>query len=179
MASAKAYDEWEDAGMAFSTDELEDHSPTVWASERVAKLCVMRQVVMRHIELPDIAKPHWWHGAGKNLRDVIMWYCKALQLEGPTAKELGDEGLPSRNSAAGKELSRVASLLDISEWLSAWAADAEASKRYVVTIGRRASASCKWDKATMKASNRLANSVDKEIRATEHLDKELSAYRMT
>jgi hypothetical protein len=179
MASAQAYDSWEDAGMVFSTDQLEEYLPSEWAQERVAKLCAMRQVVMRHLELPDIAKPMWWQKVSKVLRDRIMWYCKALHLEGPTPKELGDEGLPGRNTAAGKELSRIASLLDVKEWLADWGTDTEASLRYVVTIGRRAAASCKWDKSTKKASNRLANCVMDEIRAAQYLDKELSAYRMT
>lgn len=179
MAKAKGYDDWEDAGKAFSTDELDEYLPTEWAQERVAKLCMTRQIVMRHLELPDIAKPLWWRKVSNVMRDRIMWYCKALHLEGPTPQELGNEGLPGRNTAAGKELSRIASLLDVKEWLSEWGTDAEASMRYVVTIGRRAGVSCKWDAFTNKANNRLANCVMMEIQAVQYLDRELSAYRMT
>jgi len=172
MAKAKGYDDWEDAGMAFSSDELDAYQPVEWAQQRVARLCAMRQVVMRHLELPDIAKPLWWRDAAKWLRDKIGWYCTAMHLTPPTEEELGNV-LPDRKTAAGKALSKEASLLDARDWLGAWAAETEAAMRYVVTIGRRASASCKWDAFTNKASNRLANCVNGELQLQRKLDETL------
>lgn len=176
MAKARLYDDREDAGLTFSTDELEAHTPEQWAQERVAKLCAMRQVVMRRIELPDVPKPLWWKEVAKNLRDKIGWYCKAIPLVACTPQELGDEGLPGRNSNAGKELSKAASFLDEEAFLGQWAVEADDALRYVVTIGRRASAHCKWSSAMQKQSNRLANCVRQELFVIEKLEKTLASY---
>lgn len=176
MARARAYDEWEDAGLTFSTDELEAWDPAQWASDRVAKLCSMRQVAMRRTELPDIPKPLWWKEATKNLRDKITWYCKAVPLVAVTEEELGDENLPSRNSVRGKALSKAASLLDEDAFVGQWAVDAEDALRYVVTIGRRAGAHCKWTTAQHKQSNRLANCIRQELFVTDKLEKSLASY---
>ena len=109
------------------------------------------------------------------LRDRIMWYCKAMYLDGPTEQELGDV-LPKPQSAAGKALALAAVGLTAEKWVGQWGADAEAEMRYVVTIGRRASASCKWDRLTDKASNRLANCVNGELHAVQLLDQKIQAY---
>lgn len=174
MATAAAYDGWDDAGMVFSTDELEEYDPRAWASERVARLCAMRQVVQRYVELPDIPKPMWWKEVSKGMRQKITWYVTALLLVPPTEEEIGDV-LPGRTSAAGKKLSLAAVGLEPCDWLGAWENDASASKRYVVTIGRRAGASCKWDKQTKKQSNVLANCVSQELHLLQKLDEVLTS----
>lgn len=176
MARASAYDEFDDGGMAFSSEELWEYKPEQWAQERVALLCAMRQVVMRRIELPDVPKPIWWKEAAKLLENKIDWYCRAVPLVGATPEEKGSEGLPGRTSAKGKELSKAASLLDEHDWVGRWHEDASTALRYVVTIGRRAAAQCKWSKETMKASNRLANCVTQEVDACERLEKILASY---
>ena len=176
MAKGQAYDADVDAALTFSTDQLDDYTPEQWAQERVAKLCAMRQVVMRRLELEMVPKPFWWKEVAKNLRDKIGWYCKAIPLVAVTPTELGEEGLPSRNSKAGKELSKVASFLDEQGFIGAWGTEAEECKRYVVTIGRAASAHCKWSVAMNKQSNRLANCVTQEIEAIQKLEKSLASY---
>lgn len=172
MATAARYDSWDDAGMAFSSDELEAHDPKVWASERVAKLCAMRQVLERYLELPGIEKPVWWKEVSKGLRYKITWYVKAMLLVPPTPEEIGDV-LPSRQSAAGKKLSLATVNLEPRSWLGAWGADAEHSMRYVVTIGRRAGA--QWEKAMKKQSNVLANCVEQELQLLRKLDETLAS----
>ena len=175
MAKAAMYDSWVDAALTFSTDDLEAWDPEAWAQERVAKLCAMRQLVMRRLEVEEPTKPEWWRHLGKVMRDKITWYCKAVPLVAPTPEELGDK-LPSHRSAAGKELSKRASMLDEAGFIGEWGSDAEYWKAYVVTIGRAASAHCKWKKETDKLSNRLANCLSGEFDAAQKFDKLLSAY---
>lgn len=176
VARAKVYDDREDAGLSFSVDELEAYDPEQWAQERVAKLCAMRQVVMRRIELPDVPKLLWHKEMAKNLRDKIGWYCKAVPLVAATPEELGDVGLPGRNTVRGKELSKAAAFLEEEVFLGQWATEAEDALRYVVTIGRRAGAHCKWSSAKHKQSNRLANCVRQELFVIEKLERSLASY---
>lgn len=177
MATAASYDQWADAGMAFTDEELKAYGPGLWAEERVKEVLDRWAVAHRKAGLPGIEAPKWWEDVSKKMLDVVSWYCVALALPGIDREALRD-GLPTPSSAEGKALTKRALDATPDGFLGSWSADAEAQMRYVVTIGRAcwmAKGTSGWKKATNKESNRLANCLMKEINLTQRLDQTLSS----
>lgn len=103
--------------------------------------------------------------AAKRLLDVVTWYCRAVGLDGVNRTEITT--LPSLSSAEGKKLTAHALKLSTPDLLRRLREKAEADMRYAVTIGRRCEgvrrAEGGWSKEDRSASNRLANSILKEV----------------
>lgn len=167
MANAKAYDSYEDVGMAFSDDDCAAYDPEVWATERVTYLREGELLLRRRTEL-DLSNPKWWQAQHVRLKNLIRWYCVALVL--PLEE---DEDLPAPTSAAGKRITAKAVSLEEAGFVGEWQANAEAALRYVVTIGRRSSKD--WPKSMRSQSNKLANCVVREVNICQLAESELDA----
>lgn len=160
MASASAYDHWDDPGLAFTEEDLASHDPQKVAEVRVAALLHRFQVAKRRAELPDLEKPQWWAEVSKRLLDVVTWYCVALEIPGIN-REAAQE-LPPASSQEGKALTKEALNATPSDWLAEWAEEAESSARYAVTLGRRCIGKG-WPKRNRSLSNKMANCFTKEL----------------
>lgn len=172
MASAAAYDSWDDPGLAFSEDEVAGWDMQKWAEERIALLHVHFLTALRKSELPGVEKPDWWRKAADKVLDLMTWYCVALEIPGFDREAI--RKLPDPSSSAGKELTKKALDCDPKDWLGMWADGAESAMRYVVTIGRRkAGKGC--TKVEKKRSNKLANCVFKEINGNQRLETMLES----
>lgn len=172
MATAFAYDAWEDPGLAFTEREVEDYDPQKLAEARRDHLLSMWAVVHRHSEL-KIEAVQWWKDAARKVLDVASWYCVACEVPAFDRAELASS-LPSPSSSAGKKLTAQALDLTPEAWLGDWSASSEACMRYAVTLGRRAIGK-KRGKNLKRLSNKLANSIMKEMRTAQHLEELLSA----
>lgn len=178
MARAKAYDEYEDAGLAFSVEELALYRPQKWAEQRVLELREMILVLKRRELLPEMPKPEWWKGVRKRCEQLASWYCVALEV--PALAE-DDVALPPPTSHAGKRLAKsAAGVVDGQVWLDEARVSSEASLKYVVTLGRRCQgnpSTSGWKLAEGKQSNKLANCIVKELYALDRLQSQLDARK--
>lgn len=172
MARAAAYDQYEDPGMAFSSQELADYLPGSWAEERVYKLLEIVSLAKRRSEIPG-TNPEWWKEVAKSIPPLMRWYCIAIEIDSLAAAEYE---LPDPRSKAGKVLTHTAQSLTERGFLANWQTDAEASMRYVVTIGRRAQGASKaWGKSEGRLSNKLANCVQRELSLCAKLEQGLDS----
>lgn len=172
MATATAYDSWDDPGLAFSEDDVAQWDMQAWAEERVARLCAHFHVALRRSELPGIEKPVWWRKAADKVLDLMTWYCVSMEVSGLDREAA--RVLPDPSSVAGKALTKQALELTPEDWLGVWASGAEGAMRHVVTIGRRKGGKgC--TKLEKKRSNKLANCVFKEISQCQRLETMLES----
>jgi hypothetical protein len=175
MATAVAYDQWDDPGLAFSEEEIAGYLPTALATQRIEMLCYQHRVILRAVQV-GAPKPVFWAKAAAKLLDVASWYAQAVGVTGIDREACGQ--LPDPKSAAGKELTVVAQRLEPDSFITALAVDAELQMRYVVTIGRKCAGATpisKWGKKERSLSNKLANAVKKEIDLAHKLSELLAS----
>lgn len=175
MATATAYNDFEDPGLAFGEEELKSWNIKEFSEERVAMLINARRILIRSLEIPQISMPALRRHAAKNLRDISSWYCVAIEIPGIKQDV---EALLDPHSPEGKALTKAARDLDLADWLGDWHAPAETAMRKVVTLGRRCASVPQvsgWKKADGKLSNKLANCLMKELNAIDKLSLKLEA----
>lgn len=163
MATAVAFDEWYDAGMAFGEEEVRGHLATAVAEERIRLALDNVQVIERLLELPKAPKPKWWRERQNHLIDVCTWYAVVAELPGI------DRGLvrhlPSPSSAEGKKLTARAHNLDPVQWADTWVADVRLALVRHVTLGRACVNARKvsgWTKKEKSLSNKVAHALVRE-----------------
>lgn len=177
MATAVAYDDWEDPGMAFSEEELLAFDPCAWMATHLRTLADEMVMWQRRTELPDMPKP-WmareilvrmvrtmsWSAStacGKPLEEVVGWQNHTdIVLPDPTSKE-------------GKALSQRALNCDAEAWLGERRAHVEGDLRIVVTTMRRRFGIKKPAKAVRSAGNKFVNCLVRELNLLDTLKKEL------
>jgi hypothetical protein len=172
MASAGAYDEWDDAGMAFTDEECSGYRPKVFAEKRVSAIGEAILVLMRREAIEGLPMPEWWHEVRQGLERIASWYCVSQEIPALAL------ALPPSSSQEFKKLAAAAQKLDAESFVGQYLADAEANMRYVVTLGRRCMGNAKmsgWKKTDGKASNKLANCVMKERNFGEKIRGTLTA----
>ena len=177
MATATSYDEWDDAGLAFTEALCQEYRPQKWAEEHVAQLAASIRILKRKVDLPDIEKPEWWKKALSVMERNASWYCVAMEIP---ALEAEDAAAPGPQTKAGKAITMAAQALEPRDFLTDLQASAEANMRYVVSIGRRCMGNrtvSGWVKMDGKFSNKLANCVMKEITSCAHLEKQLDSRK--
>ena len=161
MASATAYDQYEDAGLAFSDEDLKAWDIKEWGEERLVYLVAKRSLPLRSSQLRDAPKPVFTAKLVKAMADCITWDCLSLGLRNVTAGEMDD--LPSPPEQAGQELN-VAALAwrsGIGSWIDQWESEALIELQHLVTIGRRCGSI--WKKHERSLSNKAANCLMREI----------------
>lgn len=171
MASASAYDEFEDAGMAFTADQVGAYQVATAIEERIAVLCRELHVVTRRMALPGTEKPVWHQHAQRALVTSITWLLRVGSLPGKSEDEL--TALPAPTTAAGKALTKEAQTMEPVDWCAAMLSDAENELVQAVTLGRRAQSAQSWPKAQRSLSNKYANALNGQRRAFETLRTEL------
>jgi hypothetical protein len=162
MATAKAYYEWEDVGLAFSDNELASYDPFWFAQKRVDAMAEHLLIVERKLTLA-IPMSIWVQAKVFLVQDInwITTPTVALGTESPLPLKL-----PDPKSKEGKALMVRCNELEPKDWVGLWYKDARNAMRHLVTIGRRCNTQRSvsgWKQEDKKASNRLANSVMKEI----------------
>lgn len=175
MATAKAYDQYEDAALTFSDEEILAHDPQRWAEQRVSELILAKYwPLVRMSELADAAKPGWARQSSSYVRSLCRWYCIAMEIDAPSDTEYT---LPDSRNKIGRQVTMMAQSLVPEEFVQAWGAEAHRELTYVVTIGRRCiskSSVTGWDVGTKKLSNKLANCLVREIACAAKLQDLLS-----
>lgn len=172
MATAYAYDSWEDPGLAFTDEEVANYDPWKLADARRDYLLSMWAVVHRRSEL-KIEAAEWWRKAAAKILDVTSWYCVSCEIPAFDRAALA-EGLPPASSSQGKALTKQALDQTPEGFLGEWQASSEACMRYAVTLGRRAVGS-RRGRNLKRISNKLANSINKEMSTANYLQKLLEA----
>lgn len=161
MATAQAYDEFEDPGLSFSDEELTQWSIQGWVIEHISDLLFKLAVLNRYSTIPNMQKQTTAMEAAKMVFSSATFYClKALLpgLERASAFEL-----PDPKSEEGRRLTAVAVNVDLPKFIDEWVGSAEAARRYFVTIGRRANVAQGWGKGQRSISNQVANAITQEI----------------
>jgi hypothetical protein len=134
----------------------------------------------RMVQLGEPMKA-FWIDARKLMIGCATWYCRAMEIPGIDFDALLT--LPDPTSQEGKAFTREAQMFTSVEdgalgRVTQYHVDRQKDMMYVVTIGRlcteRKSISG-WGKNERSLSNKLANSVNKEVTAGEKLLKQLSS----
>jgi len=174
MATAVAYDQWEDAGLAFSEDQLKNFSPTLVAAARVNWMVEQIPIVLRRADLAGL--PKWWQEVARKMEDVMGWYCVVAVL--PAVDRVDLHSLVNAGTPAERKKQTLAahSLGTEMEFLNAWHTEVRGTMIELVTLGRRCSSSTAvsgWKKADKKMANKVANAVDREAHAIDVLRQQL------
>lgn len=169
MASAPAFDEYEDVGMAFTEAALEEWDPKAWAESRVVYLMKQSHIVELMAQSYSVVGPEaTMRKASSMIVDIATWMCRAMELSGVNRE-------PNWNDGQLKAMKSEALRLEPSAWLEAWRSEADVAMRVVVTSGRRAAGVCKWTKGQRSLSNKLANCVGKELWVAEKVEVSLNS----
>lgn len=176
MARSAVYNEWEDAGLAFSSEEVAGFDPKALAEKRIAYLLDVALVLERVSTIPKTSKPAFHHGAARSLVNRASWYCKALTL--PGFDKTAAMTLPDSRAKDGKTLTAEAQKYirqgpDV--WLEGMLDNVEACLRYAVSLGRRAESRSGWTKTDRSLSNKLANALVQERSTVVKLMEDYSA----
>jgi hypothetical protein len=172
MATARAYDAYQDTGMAFSEDDIRSYDPQAWAQERVVNLQKIANLMARKAAITDV-KPKWWADFVKYIYQNIGWYCVAMEI--PKPEELAP---PDPRSVQGKALTIMAQELTEEDALGRWRSKADSALKYVVTIGRACAGNSPvsgWKKKESKLNNKLANCVMREVSLAMRMEQELES----
>lgn len=172
MAKAQAYNEWEDAGLTFSTDELEDWDPHEWAVERVRWFAFQHLVFVRRSYHVDCSNPAFCLKVRHYLRTRAVDYFRGMEISRTTVAPLEEASMPDDDTPEYKAIAVAAAKLDEITWLKEYGLDIETSMRHVVTIGRRASAQWAWKKSVDRQSNKLANCLKNEFTMVQKLENQ-------
>lgn len=172
MATAEAYDQWDDPGLAFSEEQISGYEPTAVAAVRVNELLELIPVVARRAQLGEKAK--WWESVGAKMLDVCSWYCVVAELPGIDRE--GALEVTADGSALRKLTVAARDLGTPEDFLAEWQGKADAEMRQHVSLGRRCASSRKlsgWSKRERSISNRVANALFKEQAAIARLSTSL------
>lgn len=164
MARSAQYDEWEDAGLAFSDDELAAFELDAWCLNHLEEMEERLKVLARRQTIPNVSKPEWTKKAGTTILGKAKWFCVAAGLPAMDLDELFD--LPDAKSADGKALTQAAQALEPVEWLPGYRTELEGEVRHLVTIVRRLPTPTKAERSK---GNRVVNALLREIDGIEHL----------
>lgn len=173
MATAIAYDQWDDPGLAFTEEDLASWDLKAFGNERVEYLLRWHRLFLRRAEIPDMPKPEWWKEFVKPLLNAATWYCHALGLEGVMTDAAST--LPPAASEEGKALTKDALNADPSDVAHEIMGDVEVALHHAVTIGRRCVGKGAWKKEQKSLSNKLANCLMKERSLAEKMEAALAS----
>jgi hypothetical protein len=166
VATAKAYDQWEDPGLAFSDVECAEYDPQAWADQHVEGLASEYRVLLRKEHINGMDNPAWLKEARTRLASLIRWFCVAMEIDA-----LPDEAyaLPKANTSLGRRLTITAQELDEAAWAAGGQARVRADLARMVTLGRRV----KLSKAERSYGNKLANCLTRELAFYEKMEQGL------
>jgi hypothetical protein len=166
MATAEAYNDYDDPGMAFGEDEVKAYKPELWAEGRVKELVERCKVVAALLALGE-DKPVFWKSMAGWLHNVVSWYCRVAELDGVDFDALSTAAVKDKACIAA---ARKVMSLGADAWVHEWQSEADRHIRYVVTLGRRCATSktlSGWTKRDRSISNKLANAIMGELRAAD------------
>lgn len=162
MARAKAYDPYEDPGLALSEDEVATFDMAGFVQRRVDQLCARGRWINKRAVM-NLSKPELMKRIVRLVQSKIGWYVRVAELKGLDYEET--LAPPTPQSKAGKELAASVHRLPLRDWLVQWRDSADSELRLYVTTSRRAGAVQGWAKAKWKQSNRIANAIQQEVNA--------------
>lgn len=162
MATAEAYDDWDDPGMAFNDEQVESYEPQACAAVRMNWLLGSIPLAVRRAQLGEKAK--WWETVAAKQADLVTWYAVVAELPG-----VDREGLLGVDGVDGADLRKLTvgarDMGDPLDWLAEWSSMVDQEMRGHVTLGRRCATSKKmsgWGKRERSISNKVANALHKE-----------------
>lgn len=171
MATAEAYDQWDDPGLTFTDEQCHEYKPQTTAAVRMNELLELIPLALLRSQLGE--KPQWWVKVAHKMVDCVTWYAVVAELPGIDRAEVLEE--PQRTT----ELTVAARKLgEPDEFLATWRQGVRAEMVIHVTLGRRCSGSRKisgWTKRERSVSNKVANALTKELGVCDHLEQMLNA----
>lgn len=176
MATAEAYDQWDDPGMAFTDEQCAEYDPKAVAAVRVNELLGYIPLALRRSQLGEKAK--WWESVAAKMTDCVTWYCVVAELPGidraalHAQAELVDKKAMTQLTVVARQLGEP------EEFLERWQAAVRTEMVQHVTLGRRCAGSRKisgWTKAQRSLSNKIANAVIRELHVIQRSADALTA----
>jgi hypothetical protein len=168
VATASAYDQYEDAGIAFAQEDVDGYDPAEWAAGHVEALAQYGLTVRRRAEL-ETDKPVWWAGAAKRMDACIGWMCVALELN----RAQYEVAMPEPKTASGKRNTTLAHALTPQDVVGHLREGAIGGLVYTVSIGRRK----RGTKLYRSQCNKLANALVQQLHAADKLEEELQSRK--
>lgn len=146
MATATQYDQYEDVGLAFSTEEVTGFDAKDWMRTHLVRLVEQMPVFLRRKQLEGLDHPWISWEIVRKLGDKVSWSCTTA-LEMPINDVFGVaavsqlwEALPDPKTPEGKALTKKALDVVPRDWLVERREMLEADMRWIVTIMRRQNA---------------------------------------
>jgi hypothetical protein len=176
MATAEAYDQWDDPGLAFTDEQCAEYDPKAVAAVRVNELLGLVPLAIRRSQLGEKAK--WWETVAAKMTDVITWYCVVGGLPGIDRAALHAQAEMVDKKALTQLTVIARQLGEPEEFLAVWQASVRSEMVQHVTLGRRCAGSRKlsgWTKAERSLSNKIANAIVKEMSVAQKMADALAA----
>lgn len=176
MATAEAYDDWDDPGLAFTDEQCKEYDPKAVAAVRVNELLGLVPLAIRRSQLGEKSK--WWTDIAARMTDCVTWYCVVAGLPGidraalHAQAEMVDKKALTQLTVAARDIGEP------EEFLAVWQARVRSEMVQHVTLGRRCAGSRKlsgWTKADRSMSNKIANALMKEINVVSKMAEALTA----
>jgi len=175
MATAEAYDDWDDPGLAFTDEQLGEYDAKAVAAVRINYLLETIPLAVRRSQLGEKVK--WWEGVAARQLDCVTWYCVVAGLPGVDRAEVYASAEPEGKALTALTV-RARDLGEPDAYLAAWTASVRSEMVQHVTLGRRCTNSRKlsgWTKADRSMSNKIANALMKEINVVGKMHEALTA----
>lgn len=173
MATAEAYDDWDDPGLAFTDEQCKEYDPKAVAAVRVNELLATIPLAIRRSQLGEKVK--WWETVAAKMTDCVTWYCVVAGLPGIDRAAL--HTLPTDKALTALTV-RARDLGEPEDFLDVWRASVRSEMVSHVTLGRRCAGSRKlsgWGKAERSMSNKIANALMKELAVVQRSADSLTA----
>jgi hypothetical protein len=171
VATAEAYDQWDDPGLTFTDTQCAEFRPQTTAAVRMNELLEMIPLALRRSQLGE--KAQWWTQVAHKMVDCVTWYAVVAELPGIDRAEVLVE------PEATKEVTVAARKLgEPQEFMATWHQGVRAELLVHVTLGRRCSGSRKvsgWTKRDRSISNKVANALNKELSTCGRLETMLAS----
>lgn len=188
VARAQAYNEWEDAGLAFSEADLVEFHPLDVIDVRIARLIEHGQWFARRVQM-ELDKPGLTKDGLRFVKGTADWY-GTIRGEMPA----WDGSVPEPTSVEGKQLSAVILGQTLEDHVQVWRDEVEGSLRQYVSLSRRAAGAAlvsgragmkadgedfvpgAWTKADHSLSNKTANGLHRELLTATKLLAAIKVY---
>lgn len=158
MATARDLNEWEDPGLAFTEQDVQDYDIRVEAKLRLAELQDLYLVLKASQGLP-YGLQSWANNASSNVRSWMTWICRQCLIPLPEIKtwSFGPGEQEERKPYTARAVRDGAWVISCSEL--------DRSTQHLVravTLGRRAGSLMGWNKGQKSESNKYCNALLKQ-----------------
>lgn len=167
MARAIAFDQWEDPGMGFSKEELDNFSWYEIVERRLDVLIDVQNTLYALAQIPggNIETPRQMAKQAKSMATGLVKF-STLHMEAPAQSDFNTLDKEFMVAAHG--------IYDLRNWTEEFKTDTESWLRHYVSLARRCKYSSKFD-PEIKVGNKVVNQVVNQRKTSEYWLRELIA----